>query len=450
MGVFGDIVKSAKAEVARREEKRAIGGVPWQPWTDPYMRFGTGGPLHPSKSIYPMGGNVEGSLALSALFAGTKILASNAASLPVKIYQSDGNGGRSVYAGPSLFDHPSVEGTTSNFVFAAMVSLILTGEVWGIITGRDGFGFPTGIQWIPADRVTVEEAEDGNILNAKMYAYGRAMRWHGPDAEVVHIKAFPMPGKLAGLSLIRQNAVTLAHGKQAQEFGMEYFRAGGQAVQSFQNMEMQVDQEEAAQIRRMVTNAVRTHEALVFGRDWDYKVYPISADDAQFLQTMRVTATQIAALLDLPPERVGGDKGSGMNYSSPIQNQLQVTEALRPWLSTLESAFSEWLPSRRTVAFDVRRMLRLDPEAQARVWAIERDNGWRSSDEIRAESDLPPLPDGIGADALPITALSNMARGSGLIPKSWSHILEVAPVAAPAPQAATEGQPANDGNAQAA
>jgi hypothetical protein len=36
-----------------------------------------------------------------------------------------------------------------------MTALLLHGNVWGLITGRDGYQFPTGIEWIPPDMLTV-------------------------------------------------------------------------------------------------------------------------------------------------------------------------------------------------------------------------------------------------------------------------------------------------------
>ena len=36
-----------------------------------------------------------------------------------------------------------------------MTVLLLHGNAWGVVTGRDGYGFPTGIEWIPPEDVAV-------------------------------------------------------------------------------------------------------------------------------------------------------------------------------------------------------------------------------------------------------------------------------------------------------
>jgi len=79
--------------LASRTEERVIGGVPWRllrPWDSPFWRFNVGGPIHPYRQV--MG--TERSLGLPALFAGCKILADNAASLPIQIFTEDQNNGK--------------------------------------------------------------------------------------------------------------------------------------------------------------------------------------------------------------------------------------------------------------------------------------------------------------------------------------------------------------------
>lgn len=411
MGLIESINKSARMRV----EKRALGGAPWMPWNDPYMRFSEGGPVHPTRAVY----GVDNALGLPALYAGTKILSDDTASLPLKVMQvrPDGN---APWTGPHLFQNPSVLGTSYDWLFACMASLTLQGNAWGLITGKDAYGFPTGIEWIPPEYMMVEQelSQPLSPLEINVYAYGRRMKWFGPDKELFHVKGYTLPGRLEGFSPIRAFALTIAAGQEAQRYGTDWYAAGGFPPGVFQNNELEVDNEQAAIIRKMLVNTMRQRQPLVYGRDWDYTPITVPPSEAQFIDAMQLNATHIAAILDLPPNRLGGKSGDSLTYSTVEQNQLQVIEALRPWLVRLERAFSDLLPSRRIVEFNTDALLKTDLKTQAEIAQIERDIGLRTADELRALRSLPPLPGTAGQESLPLSLEISMAQRAGALPKS--------------------------------
>lgn len=404
-------------------EQRVVGGAPWQlpqPWMqwDTGGTFGMGGPAHPTRQVF----GLDKALGLPALYAGAKILSDNAASLPIRIY-SKGNStdNRLIpYTGPSLFDNPSVLGTTFDWVFTCMSSLLLQGNAWGLVTGRDGFGYPTGIEWIPCEYVIVEEdqSQPFNPIRTQVFAYGRSMTWYGPNAQLVHVKGFAYPGRLDGISVLRAFALTILAGQEAQRYGTSWYESGGFPPGTFQNSELEVDADQAAEIRKMLVASLRRREPLVYGRDWDYTPVTVPPSEAQFIDAMQLNATQIASILDLPPNRVGGRSGDSLTYSTVEQNQLQVIEALRPWLCRLEAAFSAMLPMRRVIRFNTDALLKTDLKTRTEIYQIQRNMGLRTTDELRELEDLPPLPGGAGNESLPLSLMVSMAQRAGALPKS--------------------------------
>src|ERR1700691_735570 len=178
-------------------EQRVIGGVPWRPWDSWQWRFDTGGPPHPSRQFL----GPDSALALPALFAGVKLIADNISSMPLRVYLQqlgrDGYPGKRLWTGPSLFDMPGYNSTSYEWINIAMVQLLLQGNAWGFITGRDNYGYPTGIEWLPAQDVYVHEAEDEqtwNPMKARVFMFGREVQWHGPDSEVFHMRGLPLGG----------------------------------------------------------------------------------------------------------------------------------------------------------------------------------------------------------------------------------------------------------------
>lgn len=412
-------------------ETRVIGGVPWRPWDSWQWRFDTGGPPHPSRQFL----GADAALALPALYSGVKILAENAASMPLRTYLSslgrDGYPGKRLWTGPSLLDQPSVYMTQHEWIKMAMVSVLLQGNAWGWITGRDSYGYPLGIEWIPPQDVYVHENEDEhswNPLKAKVFVFGREVTWFGPDAEVFHIRGLPMAGRIEGLSPLRQFALTILAGTEAQRYGTDWYAAGGFPPGTFQNAELEVDKQQAAEMRAELVKSLRRREPLVYGRDWDYKPVTVPPSEAQFLDAMQMNATHIAAILNMPPDRIGGSRGDSLTYNTVEQSTLQIIDALRPWLVNMEQGFSQTLlPRNRMCKFFTDALLKTDLQTRMTVYQIMRNIGLRTINELRDLEDLPPLPGQIGDETLPQQVMVAMGTRAGVIPKSFmkSVVLEM-------------------------
>jgi HK97 family phage portal protein len=403
------------------EEQRIIGGVPWMPWNNPYFRYDIGGPAHPSRYFHAP----QASLGLPALYAGTKILGDYAASLPLQVFQKytnkNGSPARALYTGPSMLDNPSLTGTQFDWVFAGVVSAVLQGNAWGYISSKDGYGYPKSIEWIPPEDVFVQEAYDMrsmNPLDAKVYVRGTEMHWYGAESEIFHVTGFKLPGRLEGVSLLMHCAETIQAGMMAQEYGNGFFRGGGFPTGVFQNAEIEINAEQAGEVRQDLVRTLRGHQPLVLGRDWDYKPVSVPPSEAQFIEAMQLNATQIAAMLQLPPGMLGGMSGDTLHYSSQAQDVLQIIAALRPWLVRFEQAFSMCVPNNREARFNTDALLKTDLQTRMQIYQIQRNIGFRTADELRALEDLPPLKGGIGEEGLPQELMVALGTRAGAIPKS--------------------------------
>ena len=358
----------------------------------------------------------EASLSLVPLYAGTKLLSEGAASLPIDIYLDQGSGRARKWYGPSFFDKPAYDGTIFDWVMTCVTSMILWGNAWGLITGRDAYGFPTGIEWISPENVDViqDQAQPFNPARARVYFYGREVSRN----EYFHVKAFPMPGRLEGLSLIRSFAMTIESGQEAQRYGVDWYRSGGFPPGVMQHQELELTKQQSDQMKAKLVRALRRREPLVYGRDWDYKPITVPPSEAQFIAAMQMNATQIAALLNVPPDRISGVRSDSLTYNTTEQSSLQLIDALRPWLVRLELAFFELLPQRRVVKFNTDALLKTDLEARTNIYQTQRNIGLRTIDELRELEGLEPLPQGIGSESMPLVLMNAMATRAGGIPKT--------------------------------
>jgi len=304
-----------------------------------------------------------------------------------------------------------------------MTSLLLQGNAWGYITGRDGYGLPSGIEWIPPEDVNVtdDEMQPWNPMRARIYVYGRLM----DRSELFHVKAFSLPGRIEGISPLRAFALTILSGLEAERYGTDWYMAGGFPPGTFQNNELEVSDEQAQEIRAMLVSTMRRREPLVYGRDWDYKPVVVPPSEAQFIEALRMNATQIASVLNLPPDRIGGTRGDSLTYNTVEQSTLQVIEALRPWLVRLETAFFNLLPTNRYCRFNSDAMLKTDLKTRTEIYDLQRSMGLRSIDEMRDLEDLEPIPGGQGNEYIPLDVMVAMARSIRGIPKSMESAIDL-------------------------
>ncbi|MGI5493875.1 phage portal protein [Microtetraspora malaysiensis] len=335
--------------------------------------------------------SAERAVSLIPLFACVRILADSVASLPIQLYRrnADGTTARSSYV-PQLLFAPAVVDKLFAWLHKLVVSLALRGNAYGLVTQRDDFGFPMMVEWLHPDEVWVDEE---NPTRPVYYWRGREV----PRADIVHIPWFVMPGKVVGLTPVQAFARTIGVGLAATEYGLSWFDNGGTPPATLKNTGKTLNPGEAEEISDRLSARIRARKPLVFGSDWDFTALQVNPEESQFIDTMRLNATQIAAIYGIPPEMVGGESGGSLTYNSPEQNTIYlVTVTLRPWLVRLESALTELMPGREFVKFNVDAMIRTSLLDRYTAHGMALSQGWRNRDEIRALEDLSPLPDGQG------------------------------------------------------
>lgn len=363
-------------------------------------------PVDPLAS--PAALNEDGALRLGPVLAAGRLLASTISGMPLCVYRQMGNTKQELPL-PSLLVQPSAQGTLHDWVFRAVTSLAYRGNAVGVVTSRDYLEYPTEIEWLDPANVLCEDrlapmGEPGSFTNPKFSYLGERL----PSEDVVHIPWFQLPGRVWGLSPIGAYAVTVSTGLSAQQFSDDWFRSGGVPPGRFKNTQQTIDQTQANVIKRRLVQAIRSHEPIVYGKDWDYEPTTVSPNEAQFVQTMRLTASTIASIYGIPPEMIGGETGGSMSYSSPEQRQIELVQfSLLPWLALLESHLSALLPRGQYVKFDPDVLIRADLLTRFEVHEKKRLIGWDNIDGLRALEDEPPLPNGAGQDYTPLPIASN-------------------------------------------
>lgn len=336
----------------------------------------------------------ERALRLAPVYAATRLLSDSVAAMPLKSYLGEGQARRPIMS-PPVFTRPAAVGTRYDWLHRCMTSLTLRGNAYGLVVAHNAAGWPTQVEWLHPDDVHLED----NLAATPVWFYkGRRME----PGQMFHIPAYTLPGQILGLSPIAYFATTTDTGLLAAQFGHDWF-ANGSTPSAVLETDREVTKEQAGVLKSRFKEAAQGRDVVALGLGTKYRPISVPANESQFLETIKASANQIAAIYGVPPEKVGGETGSSLTYATVEQNSIDLlTWTLRPWLARLEEALSLLRPPQEDVRFNADAMLRTDTLTRYQTHRIARVIGLNNIDELRLLEELEPLPNGLGADYAPL------------------------------------------------
>ena len=118
-------------------------------------------------------------------------------------------------------------------------------------------------------------------------------------------------------------------------------------------------------------------------------------NEAQFLETRKFQVTEICRIFRVPPHMIGDlERATFSNIES--QNISFAVHTIRPWLVRIEQAINKTLipeneKGRYYAQFNIDGLMRGDYKSRMEGYAIARQNGWMSANDIRALENLNPI-----------------------------------------------------------
>lgn len=358
------------------------------------------------------GKNVNEMTALqtTAVYACVRILAEAIASLPIHVYKHTDEGkeqdvNHQLYY--LLHDEPNPDMTSFVFRETLMSHLLIWGNAYAQII-RDGRGQVLALYPLLPDRMTVKRDDKGELY----YVYQRSEE-DNPNfkdkgniilkkSEVLHVPGLGFDG-LIGYSPIAmaKNAVgmTLA----TEEYGASFFANGANPGGVLEHPGILKDPSKVRESWNQVYQGTNnSHKVAVLEEGMIYKTIGIPPNEAQFLETRKFQINEIARLYRIPPHMVGDLEKS--SFSNIEQQSLEfVKYTLDPWVVRFEQAFQKvlLLPDEKKtyfIKFNVDGLLRGDYQSRMNGYAIGRQNGWLSTNDIRRLEDMNPLSKEEGGD----------------------------------------------------
>ena len=375
--------------------------------------------------------NERTAMQTTAVYACVRILAEAVASLPLHVYEYQDDGGKKLVHDHPLYyllhDEPNPEMTSFVFRETLMSHLLIWGNAYAQII-RDGTGRVLGLYPLLPDKMDVQRDDRGNIY----YVYSRnsdenpMFKEYGDirlkAEDVLHIPGLGFDG-LIGYSPIAmaKNAVgmTLA----CEEYGASFFANGANPGGVLEHPGVLKDPSKVREswnsVYRGVNNA---HKIAVLEEGMKYQQIGIPPEEAQFLETRKFQINEIARLYRIPPHMIGDlDKSS---FSNIEQQSLEfVKYTLDPWVIRWEQSLqrSLLLPGEKGKYFiklNVDGLLRGDYQSRMNGYAVGRQNGWFSANDIREMENMNPIPDEEGGSLYLINGAMTKLADAGAFAKT--------------------------------
>jgi HK97 family phage portal protein len=344
--------------------------------------------------------NARTALGISAVYACVRVLADSVAQLPLKLQRVDGNrreDDREHSLWTVLHDLPNPEMTAFEFKQTMQGHLALRNNAYAEIE-RDGVGRVVGLWPLNPEKMQVVRDERLNKVWLYELPDGRTVKWTWSNpsrtpSPILHLRGLGDGSVGASPLTLLRNAFGLA--LAAEEYGARLFgnsarpsgvlqTAGKLSPQAAKNLK---DSWEAA--HRGLSNAQRV-AVLEEGVTWQQ--VGMTAEDSQFLQTRKFQLNEVARAFRVPPHMIGDlDRATFSN----IEHQAIefVVHSLTPWLVCWEQALARDVLSVKSftthqVKFNVNGLLRGDIASRYQAYAVGRQWGWLSANDILSLEDM--------------------------------------------------------------
>jgi HK97 family phage portal protein len=340
-------------------------------------------------------------LGCSTAWACGTLIARSIAMLPARVMaprgpdEADGN--------ERLPDHPveallhreaNPEMSAFQFREASLLSAIFKGNSFAEIE-RDQLGRPFALWPLHSDRVTVYHDSNSNALGYEVDngANGKVTL----EARNVFHLAGPSLYAPVGMSLISYARQTLGVAIAQERFAGNFIRnqAAPSGMVKVKNITADGFKRLKAEFDQINRGPKQAGKVFYGDGDWEWVQLGVSPQDAEFINQRRFSVEEICRWFGVPPQMVGDtSKQTFANFEQAGLNFL--TLAISPWVVRFEQEANRKLLARPGirvpfVKLNTAAITRANLEASYRSFALGRQWGWLSVNDIRRLIDMEPI-----------------------------------------------------------
>ena len=384
---------------------------------------------------------------MTAVYSCVRILAEAVAGLPLHLYKYTDGGGKEKALNHPLYrllhDEPNPE--MSSFVFreTLMTHLLLWGNAYAQVI-RNGKGEVIALYPLMPNKMSVDRDENGRLYYTYYRGSDEAIKNKDfavtlQPSDVLHIPGLGFDG-LVGYSPIAMAKNAIGMAIACEEYGAKFFANGAAPGGVLEHPGTIKDPQRVRESwQSTFGGSGNANKIAVLEEGMKYTPIGISPEQAQFLETRKFQINEIARIFRVPPHMVGDLEKS--SFSNIEQQSLEfVKYTLDPWVIRWEQSIQRALLSQGEkaeyfVKFNLEGLLRGDYQSRMNGYAIGRQNGWMSANDIRELENLDRIPVEEGGDLylingnmLPMKnagAFANTPTDDGKEENSDEEVLEV-------------------------
>jgi HK97 family phage portal protein len=341
---------------------------------------------------------------LSAFYACERVICEDVASLPLVVYERTGEQTKrralSDHRYVLLHDQPNPYMTAMSFRETLTRQAVRWGNGYAWIERVGNTGLIKALWPLQASRMKIVRTESG--LYVYRYQFDTGPKDYPPE-QILHITGPGSDDGWRGCSVVALARDSIGLGLAAERFGSRLFandaRPGvvlehpGPAAMS----DIAYDRlKKSWEVRHM--GADNAHKAAILEEGVKVHEVGFPPEDIQFLETREHQVREMCRWFRMQPHKIGDLKDA--TFSNIEQQSIEhVTDTIRPWCVRWEQAIRQRLfgpnESRKLFAEHVMEgLLRGDIKSRYEAYAIGKQWGFLSTNDIREKENLNPVDDG--------------------------------------------------------
>ena len=355
---------------------------------------------------------------VSAVMACVRIISETLATLPLHMYRRLPNGGKDKAVRHPLYDilfrQPNQWQTSVEFLEMMQGHLCLRGNACAEkVPGRRG----SVDQLVPIhpDRVQIERLENGKLRYIIQDQWGQNRKLS--QDQIFHVRGMSSDG-IKGLSPINYAAESIGVSFATQQFAARFFSNNARPSGVLEHPGVLKDPKALGRLKtswQESQTGSKQHSIAILEDGIKFHEIGIKPEEAQFLETRKYQALDIARIYRIPPHMIAEmDRATFSNIEH--QGLEFVVHTMRPWLVRWEKAILRDLidvPDIYFAEFLVDALLRGDIKSRYEAYASGINAGWISRNEVREKENLNPRP-GLDEMLVPLNMQSSSVRAEDI------------------------------------
>ncbi len=350
--------------------------------------------------------NTKNALQTTAVFACVRLLSESIASLPLFLYRKTATGKEKAIDNPLygvLHDVPNPEADSFQFWQAFVANMLIYGRGYAEVV-RNNAGQVVQMWNITTPYVRVQRNSETQELEYVVTPSGKE-QFILRKEQIFRVDWFSMDALNAFKPLeLAQNAIGL--GEAAEEYASDYFKNGTNVGGIIEWPDIMTDEQLESfkkDVRKKYEGLSNTARLMFLEQGAKFQKVADSPQESQMLETRKFQVEEVARFYNVPLHMIGDlDHATFSNIEQMSLNYVIYT--LRPYLVRIERAAVAQLltPLDRQslfTKFSVDALLRGDYKSRMDGYAVARQNGWMSANDIRSLEDMDSIPPEQGGDA---------------------------------------------------